>query len=80
MQIEPDARHVELILQSLGLWSDGGWRPANKVKPLAAPSVKVTDDELEKWQRSPQLMREQAAVDRSNVRSEFLSARPSRPW
>jgi hypothetical protein len=66
LQIEPDARHVELILKSLGL-GDGA-------KSVTTPGVKHTEAEVSRRQQEPPLDKAKASEYRSNVmRASFLS-------
>lgn len=67
VRIEPDRRHVELILQTVGmkLGSSNG---------VAAPSIKPTDSQAALLQTSPELCGQDASKYRSAVmRASFLS-------
>ena len=66
VQIEPDARHTELILRALGL--------TKASKPISKPGVKVTDAEHEKRKLEPKLVGGEVKVYRSAVmRASFLA-------
>ena len=67
VQIEPDKRHVEIILSSLGL-------DKSNTKSVTTPSVKPTDAEAEQYQRGPKLSAADTSLYRSCVmRASFLS-------
>ena len=67
VQIEPDRRHVELIVSSLGL--DKG-----NTKSVTTPSVKPSDAEAEQFQHGPKLSASETSLYRSCVmRASFLS-------
>ena len=67
VQIEPDKRHVELIVSSLGL--DTG-----NTKSVITPSVKPSDAEAEQFQHGPKLSASETSLYRSCVmRASFLS-------
>ena len=65
MTIEPDKRHVEIILKDLNL--NGG-----KAKSVVTPGVKLTDQEIEKRKSMPCLPRESISVQKLSDASEFL--------
>ena len=66
VQVEPDARHVPLILKTLGL--------TGKSTPTGIPGVKVTDAELERRLSEPALNRTDTSAYRSCVmRAAFLA-------
>ena len=67
VRIEADARHVDLILQDLGLDS-------TRTKPVVHPGAKLTQADVDKRQQEPELDRKQAARYRSNVmRASFIA-------
>ena len=67
MTIEPDARHVEIILHSLGL---GG----RNVNTVTTPGVKKTDAQEERKLQEPQLSKEETRLYRSCLmRASFLA-------
>ena len=67
VDIEPDARHVELIVKTLGL---GG----SKTKGFSTPNVKVTDEQQVLRERSAKLGPSDATLYRSNVmRASFVA-------
>lgn len=67
VQIEPDKRHVEIILSSLGL-------DKSNAKGVTTPSVKPTDAEAERFQSGPKLSQAETALYRSCVmRASFVS-------
>ena len=76
--VEPDARHVQIILKSLGLNGQG-------VKTVATPGVKKTDAQEEQRLTEPPLGRTETTLFRSCLtRASFLAQdredlqRPSR--
>jgi len=67
VRIEPDHRHVELILQAVGLDDD-------KSKGVTTPSMKFSDEQWEKRRTSPLLKGQQVTAYRSAVmRGSFLA-------
>ena len=60
MRIEADARHVDLLIQDLGL-------DRTKTKPVAHPGAKVTQADVDRRRREPELERRQASRYRSSV-------------
>ena len=67
VQIEPDARHVELILADLGL-------DAETTKPVATPGLKQDDGTAERRKGEPQLSPANSSKYRSCVmRAAFLA-------
>ena len=67
VQIEPDARHADLIIRTLGLDGD-------KTKTLSHPSAKPEDSDVERFKFSPVLPPESATSYRSNVmRASFVA-------
>jgi len=67
VQIEPDARHVELILLALGL-------EGPNVKTVATPGIKSSDARVAARKEEPDLTREEASMFRSCcMRGSFLS-------
>ena len=66
VQIEPDSRHVQLIIKTLGFSSKSG--------STAVPGVKVSDAELERRLSEPQLSKIETSAFRSCVmRAAFLA-------
>ena len=67
VQIEPDKRHVELIVSSLGL-------DKSNTKSVTTPSVKPSDAEAAQFQHGPKLSASETSLYRSCVmRASFLS-------
>ena len=67
VQIEPDKRHVELILQTAGV-------NPNSSNGVTTPSVKPTEEQAHQLQFSPELPPQQASQYRSAVmRASFLA-------
>ena len=67
MQIEPDQRHVEIIVSSLGLQK-------LNAKSVKTPSVKISDDDVERLQHDASLSPADTSLFRSCVmRASFLS-------
>ena len=65
--VEPDARHVEIVLRSLGLNGKG-------VKTVATPGIKKTDAQEEQRLIEPQLGKAETTLLRSCLmRASFLS-------
>ena len=66
VQIEPDARHCELIIRALGLNRNS--------KTISKPGVKVNDNEYEKRKLEPKLVGNEVKLYRSAVmRASFLA-------
>ena len=67
VQVEPDLRHVELILKALNLAEAGA-------KAVATPGLKSTDARVEQRKREPQVSKEETSLFRSCLmRASFLS-------
>lgn len=67
VRIEPDRRHVELILQAVGM-------KVGSSNGVSTPSIKPTDNQAALLQTSPELSAEDATKYRSSVmRASFLS-------
>ena len=67
VRIEPDSRHVDLMMQTLGL-------DPKKTKAVATPSVKPTDADAQRRQSSPALDKTRTSSYRSCVmRGSFLA-------
>eukprot|EP00972_Heterocapsa_arctica_P042973 6334964-Heterocapsa_arctica.AAC.1 len=58
-QLEPDTRHVHLIIRSMGL-------ECAKAKPAATPRVKKSDEHEERRRDEPVLGRQDTTLYRSN--------------